>query len=159
MTYRPIVTALVYLVLALLAAAFPTMAWVRSQQGSKGHVSPSEIDGLAIRREPANPLADARNRGGVVYRHYCQICHGSGGEGDGTNASLLEIQPRNFTDSEFWQKRTTDERLHDAVSHGGTYIGKSVLMPAWGRTLTEQQIRDVVVFIRAFAGRVEAPPE
>ncbi|MFV2066318.1 MAG: cytochrome c [Pirellulales bacterium] len=158
-TYRPILTVLVYLVLALFAAAFPAMAWVRSQQGRQGHVSPSEIEGLAIRREPVDSLADARIRGAVVYRHYCQLCHGTGGKGDGANASLLEVKPRNFTDPEFWEKRTTEERLHDVVSRGGTHIGKSVLMPAWGRTLTEQEIRDVVVFVRDFAVQTEAPPE
>jgi mono/diheme cytochrome c family protein len=50
----------------------------------------------------------------------------------------------------FW-RQTTDERVYYATAQGGPSVGKSVLMPAWGHTLTERQLRDVVVFIRAFA--------
>jgi mono/diheme cytochrome c family protein len=142
--------ALVALIPAVFVAAFLTMSWIRSRQGHGGEVFPSEIEALAVRREPADPLADARARGQVIYRHYCQICHGEGGKGDGFNSSNLEPSPRDFTDHKFW-RQTSDERLHYAVAQGGPSVGKSVLMPAWGHTLTEKQIRDVLVFVRAFA--------
>ncbi len=151
MTRRSLATVLVGVVLTLLIAAFPTMAWIRNQQGHTGHIYPSEIESLAVRKQPEDPLADARDRGSKIFGHYCQMCHGAEGKGDGLNSTFLKTSPRDFTDREFWQKRTTLERTHDAIGRGGTHIGKSVLMPAWERTLTEQQIRDVAVFIRAFA--------
>jgi len=142
------------LIPAVYAAAFLTMSWIRSQQGHGGHVYRSEIESLAIHSGPVDPLADARDRGALVYQHYCQLCHGKKGNGKGPKASNLERPPRNLTDETFWQE-TSEERVHDAIAHGGSYVGKSVLMPAWGNTLTEQEISDVVAFIHAFAGATE----
>jgi len=156
---RWLTTALVGVVLTLLIAAFPAMAWIRNQQGHEGHVYPSEIEGLAVRKQPADPLADARNRGSKIFGHYCQMCHGPEGKGDGLNSTFLKTSPRDFTDREFWEKRTTRERTHDVIGRGGVYIGKSVLMPAWERTLTKQEISDVAVFIRDFATEPEARGE
>ena len=85
-----------------------------------------------------------------MFQHNCQICHGESGKGDGFNASRLTPPPRDFTQFNFW-KSTTDERVHFAVSQGGSSVGKSVLMPAWGHTLTKSQIDDVIVYIRSLA--------
>ncbi|MGO9109658.1 MAG: c-type cytochrome [Thermoguttaceae bacterium] len=150
MIRRWLAVALVSLVSATYVVAFLAMGWVRAQQGRGGQVYPSQIDALAASREPADPLADARARGEKVYRHYCQICHGESGQGDGFNASRLEPHPRDFTDAKLWQK-IRDDRLYNVIAQGGAADGKAVLMPAWGHTLTERQIRDVMVFIRAFS--------
>lgn len=155
MTQHGIVTALVGVVLVLLIAAFPAMMWIRIQQEHVGHVAPSEIESLAVRKQPADPLADARARGSKIFGHYCQMCHGTEGQGDGPNSTFLETSPRDFTDREFWQKRTSQERTHDVIRQGGAYIGKSMLMPPWGKTLSEQEIRDVAIFIRACATEPE----
>jgi mono/diheme cytochrome c family protein len=147
---RWLAIALVGLIPATYGAAFITMGWIRAHQGHSEQVYPSPIEALAVSQEPVDPLADARARGEKVYRHYCQICHGDKGQGNGFNSSRLEPRPRDFTDVKFWQS-TSAERVHDAVAQGGAVNGKSVLMPAWGHTLTERQRRDVIVFIRAFA--------
>lgn len=148
--------ALAGLIPAVFAAAFLSMAWIRSQQGHGGQVFPSEIESLAVRKEPADPAAAARARGRETYQHYCRICHGSEGMGDGPNSGplieTLQTRPQDFTDEEFWErKETTESRLRDAVSEGGPINGKSILMPAWGHTLTESEVRDVIAFIRTFA--------
>jgi cytochrome c oxidase cbb3-type subunit 3 len=142
--------ALVGLIPATYGVAFVTMGWIRAHQGHSEQEYSSPMETLAIPPEPVDPLADGRARGKKVYRHYCQICHGETGKGDGFNASRLDPRPRDFTDVKFWQ-RISEERVYDAVAQGGAINGKSVLMPAWGHTLTERQRRDVIVFIRAFA--------
>jgi mono/diheme cytochrome c family protein len=147
---RRLTIALVGLIPATYVVAFLAMGWVRAHQGHSGEVYRSQIEALAVPHEPTDPLADARTRGEKVYRHYCQICHGESGKGDGFNASRLEPHPRNFTDAKLWQK-IRDDRVYDAIAQGGTANGKSVLMPAWRHTLTERQIRDVMVFIKAFS--------
>ncbi len=139
---------------AMFVAAFLGMSWIRSRQADSAEVQASQIETLAVPREPVDPLSDARQRGGVVYGHYCQICHGERGKGDGFNASKLNPRPRDFSNARLWQD-TSDERLEYAIAQGGPSVGKSVLMPAWGHTLTEKQIRDVIIFLRSFA----APPE
>ncbi len=108
---------------------------------------PSAIERLAIRRQRPDPLVESQTRGRQEYEHYCQICHGQEGQGNGFNAAMLDPPPRNFADEAFW-KQADDERLHAVVSRGGKAVGKSVLMPAWGKTLTQTQIHDVVAYLR-----------
>lgn len=116
---------------------------------------PSPIEALATRDVPRNPLVDSRARGRQVYHHYCAVCHGAEGRGDGFNSSNLAVAPRDFTNPTFWDQ-TNNERVLRAVGNGGTANGKSVLMPAWGRTLTDVQIRDVVAFLHTLVAPVES---
>jgi cytochrome c oxidase cbb3-type subunit 3 len=82
-----------------------------------------------------------------VYQHYCQICHGDSGAGDGFNAFNLDPRPRDLSDPGF-QKKKTDADLRDAVVRGGAGVGLSPLMPPWGRTLSARQMDDVVLYLR-----------
>jgi cytochrome c oxidase cbb3-type subunit 3 len=115
---------------------------------------PSQIEALAVRDVLLDRAAESQSRGRKVYTHYCSICHGDEGQGDGFNSTNLTVSPRDFSDSKFWQQ-TTDERLLLAVSTGGPAVGKSVLMPAWGKTLTDRQLRDVIAFLHTRAGQGE----
>jgi mono/diheme cytochrome c family protein len=119
---------------------------------------PSPIEQLAIRNVPSDPVAESQLRGAKVYKHYCAICHGNEGRGDGFNSTNLAVPPRNFSSPQFWQQ-TTDETLLLVVSKGGPAVGKSVLMPAWGRTLTDRQMRDVIAFLHTLAARSEPTDE
>lgn len=152
------------LIPVVYAVAFLTMTYLRERQGHRNEVHLSEIESLAIRTDPVDPLAEARARGAEVFQHYCRLCHGEAGKGDGQNSSRLAetmgVRPQDFTDPTFWHRReTTEDRLRDAVAAGGPINGKSVLMPAWGNTLTDKQIRDVIVFIRSLANRAEPQTE
>ena len=90
-----------------------------------------------------------------VYQHYCQICHGETGTGDGFNAFNLDPRPRDLSEPAF-QARKTDADLGDAVRRGGAGVGLSALMPPWGHTLSGRQIDDVVLYMRAL--RRPGPP-
>jgi mono/diheme cytochrome c family protein len=83
----------------------------------------------------------------VLYEKKCAKCHGLTGKGDGKKAKTLKKKPRDYTDkakmSEF-----TDEEL---IEH--TKKGKKP-MPAYGkgkRKLTDEQIADLITYIRTFA--------
>ena len=119
------------LVLAMFVAAFGAMGWIRSRQSDEHGMSPSEIEALAGNHKPRDPLAESRERGRKVYRHYCTICHGDEGDGNGFNAAMLDPTPRNFTEPGFWKKRT-EAQVSRVIHQGGPAVGKSVLMPAWG---------------------------
>lgn len=86
--------------------------------------------------------------GSLLYKTYCAQCHGIDGKGNGINAPHLEVAPRNHTDRDEMITRT-DEELFKAISEGGQSINKSVLMPNWGKTLTEEQIKDIITYLRA----------
>ncbi len=43
-----------------------------------------------------------------------------------------------------------DEYLAAVIAEGGLAVGKSGYMPSWQTTLTQQDIADVIAFIRTF---------
>lgn len=79
------------------------------------------------------------NRGRTLYSKYCAVCHGSKGLGDGFNAYNLTPSPRNFTDSSFLA-RLDSAAVVETITHGGTAVGLSPVMPPWKRTLTRDDI-------------------
>ncbi|HYS78979.1 MAG TPA: cytochrome c, partial [Candidatus Dormibacteraeota bacterium] len=94
---------------------------------------------------PAAPIPYEARVGREVYRHYCQTCHGDTGAGDGFNAFNLDPRPRDFSDPALLTK--TDADIRDAIRRGGAGVGLSALMPPWGRTLSERQIDDVMLYL------------
>ena len=83
-----------------------------------------------------------------VFAHYCATCHGDAGAGDGFNAYNLDPHPRDLSDEGF-QKTKTDAQLADTIRRGGSGVGLSSLMPPWGRTLTERQVGEVLLYVRS----------
>lgn len=96
---------------------------------------------------PTMPSYEAR-LGRDVFLHYCATCHGDAGAGDGFNAYNLDPHPRDLSDQGF-QKTKTDAQLADTIRRGGAGVGLSSLMPPWGRTLTERQVGEVVLYMRS----------
>lgn len=82
-----------------------------------------------------------------TYQWYCTQCHGIKGKGDGINAKLLTVPPRNHTKAEYLETRT-DEQLFEAIKFGGLSVGRAPCMPAWGHTLDEDVIHSLVQYIR-----------
>jgi mono/diheme cytochrome c family protein len=85
--------------------------------------------------------------GRATYQHYCQTCHGETGAGDGFNAFNLDPHPRDLSDPAF-QKKKTDADLADTIQRGGAGVGLSPLMPPWGKTLSNPQIGQTILYIR-----------
>ena len=90
------------------------------------------------------------------YKFYCAQCHGSDGKGEGANAKPqvvgidlpeMSVMPRNHTSPEDMNK-LTDTDIKDAISGGGASVSKSTLMPSFGKTLTEAEIKDMVAYLR-----------
>jgi mono/diheme cytochrome c family protein len=44
-----------------------------------------------------------------------------------------------------------DQQIFDTIKKGGQAMGKSPLMPAWGGQLSDEQIRDLVAYIRTLS--------
>jgi mono/diheme cytochrome c family protein len=96
---------------------------------------------------PAIALNYEQSNGQKLFEHYCAVCHGASGEGDGFNAFNLNPKPRNLADRES-MPRFSDQQLFAAISQGGLERGKSNLMPPWGNTLNERQVRYLVAYLR-----------
>jgi mono/diheme cytochrome c family protein len=86
---------------------------------------------------------DAGN-GAEVYQRYCRGCHGADGRG-GAHTFMPHIQ--NLTRRDYIEF-IPDGFLFTVIAEGGAAVGKSSYMPAWQGTLSEQDIKDVIAFIR-----------
>jgi cytochrome c oxidase cbb3-type subunit 3 len=90
--------------------------------------------------------ADAAH-GATLYRVLCTQCHGLEGDGRGVNTRDMAVQPRDHTDTGEMSART-DADLFKAIQGGGKAVNKSVLMPAWGGNLSDDDIRALVAYLR-----------
>lgn len=89
-----------------------------------------------------NPLgADAATAGAEVFKTNCESCHGPQGHGDGPAGAALDPAPKNLA---VLQATATDDYLYWRVNTGKEGTG----MVAWKGTLTDDQIWQVISFVR-----------
>jgi mono/diheme cytochrome c family protein len=86
----------------------------------------------------------AAAHGETLYQRYCRGCHGEDGRG-GAHTFMPHIQ--NLTKKDYIEF-IPDGFLFTVIAEGGEAVGKSDYMPAWRGTLSEQNIKDVIAFIR-----------
>ena len=79
-----------------------------------------------------------------IYKVQCSMCHGSTGKGDGPVARMHNPRPVPFTDAERMAK-VSDDSLAKVISAGRNG------MPSFKKTLTEEEIREVVTYVRCFS--------
>ena len=94
------------------------------------------------------------NHGKTYYYSYCIACHGWLMHGDGPSAAELNPRPRTLTRGEYMQKKTNLE-LFTVIKGGGEAVSLSSSMPNWGNVLQDQDIWDIIAFIRAMQ---DVPP-
>ncbi len=103
------------------------------------------------RRVPPVPkefrLHGDASKGQAVYVSSCASCHGKKGDGRGVAGLALVPPPAAFDDAKR-MAGVTDWELFLAVFSGGPSVGLAATMPPWAGTLTEQQIHDVVAFVK-----------
>lgn len=93
----------------------------------------------------AQDLRGSPKRGETLYRLHCLKCHGEAGNGMGPEARDLIVPPANFHLGKYRSK--TDRELFIAVEDGVLFSP----MHAWRHKLTEEQMRDLIGYIRFFA--------
>jgi mono/diheme cytochrome c family protein len=101
-------------------------------------------------RNPESPLKDSVEasvlRGDIVFRNYCVLCHGLNADGQGRAARMYNPKPANLRES-----IVNDAYKERIVRLGGKKVGRSEFMPPWGEELTNEQIVDVVRYLRSIA--------
>jgi cytochrome c553 len=83
-----------------------------------------------------------------LYLTYCAECHGANGHGS-WRATLFLLRPGNLADPGTLAD-SSDEFLFELVKAGGAPIGKPG-MPAFGYHLTDEQIRQVIRYVRTLS--------
>jgi DMSO reductase family type II enzyme heme b subunit len=125
---------------------------------------------------PRQATAESLAAGKALYGEHCSQCHGEEGDGRGVMADLLDPRPRDFRRGIYKIRHTpqgalpTDEDLFRIVADG--MPGTS--MPAWRGVLRDEQIWQLVDYIKSFspdfadypaeqrfllAGQIDASPE
>lgn len=97
----------------------------------------------------AVPAGDAK-AGLEVHKKNCVRCHGERGKGDGPAAKLLKTKPTDWSDKAK-MSGMSDQDLFKVITKGGEAAGKSKLMPAFGGKLSDQEVNNVIAFIRSLA--------
>jgi len=97
----------------------------------------------------AQTKGDAK-AGKAKYDANCIGCHGATGKGDGAAAAALNPKPQDHTDGKA-MNALTDKYLFDLIKQGGKAMQKAAVMPAANKKLTDQDISDMVAYIRSLA--------
>lgn len=87
-------------------------------------------------------------RGAAVFHAYCALCHGDKADGNGRAASIHNPPPANLTIS-----TASDTYKAMIIRRGGAALGRSPYMPPWGQELDDQQIRDLLAYLRVIRVR------
>ena len=95
---------------------------------------------LALVISMAGTLGFAQSAGEAVYKANCQSCHGSTGTPNPGIAKAMGVKPA--TDPDY--KKASEADMIAAVKNGK---GK---MKAFSGKLTDEQIKDAVVYFRSF---------
>jgi mono/diheme cytochrome c family protein len=114
--------------------------------------SPS-ASGVAWSGEESDEAAASEpvgERGSAIYAQNCSSCHGLRGAGDGPVGASLNPQPAKHSDGAY-MNALTNEYLFKVIEQGGGAVGKSPTMAAWGATMSNDQINDVIAFVRSLA--------
>jgi mono/diheme cytochrome c family protein len=90
------------------------------------------------------------NEGKQWFYTYCIACHGWTLQGDGPSAYGVEPRPRILTEGSYMNKKTNLE-LFTVIKGGGEAVDLSESMPSWGNYLQDQDIWNVIAWIRAMA--------
>lgn len=80
--------------------------------------------------------------GQAIFKAQCVACHGPGGKGNGPAAPALNPRPANLADAARMEK-LSDDSLLQIVTAG------RLTMPGYGKTLTAEQVREVVAYVRS----------
>lgn len=108
--------------------------YTKSQGSSRDVLAKSETEG-----DPA--------KGKEIFQTNCATCHGPEGKGNGPAAAALNPKPRNLSDAEY-MSTLSNEHLIKVITEGGASVGKSPMMAAWGGILSQNDILNVVAYVR-----------
>lgn len=88
--------------------------------------------------------------GKATYETYCAACHGVDGKADGPGALAMNPKPRAFTDKT-WQSKVDDAHIAKVIKEGGASVGLSASMAPWGAVIKDDELKDVVSYVRQFS--------
>ena len=108
---------------------------------------PSPPVEFAELKNPLDGVDTAVSAGKATYNVNCASCHGDTGLGDGPIGSSLNPEPGNLAEA---QMKMSDGYLYWRIADGGIMEPFNSAMPSWSGVLSEDQIWEVIAYIRSF---------
>jgi mono/diheme cytochrome c family protein len=103
------------------------------------------------------PLGYQQAQGKRIFYQQCVWCHADATPAGPSNRSNLTPVPPLLNDGATLNAES-DEYLQNIIALGGSALGKSAMMPPYGRMLSSEEIRSVIAFTRAIAQPPHQPP-
>jgi len=134
--------------------------------GCRKHAEPAKADLLLKAYDTEADWSDAQHiislsyqqaQGKRVFYRHCVWCHADATPAGPSNRSNLTPVPPLLNDGATLNAES-DEFMRNIITLGGSALGKSAMMPPYGRMLTAEEIRSVIAFTRAIAQPTYQPP-
>jgi mono/diheme cytochrome c family protein len=139
---------------------------VAGVSGCRKHADTAKADPLlaAYDTEPDStdsqktiPLGYQQAQGKRIFYQHCVWCHADATPAGPSNRSNLTPVPPLLNDGATLNGES-DEFMQNIITLGGSAMGKSAMMPPYGRMLSAEEIRSVIAFTRAIAQPPYQPP-
>jgi cytochrome c553 len=103
-------------------------------------------------------MAADLERGAELFAVNCATCHGAEGSPDPDSPLVqgLGVVPADFSDALF-NSREGEVEWTLVATHGGASLGFSEVMPAFNGTLSEEDIANVLAYIKTLGGEHDYP--
>jgi mono/diheme cytochrome c family protein len=96
------------------------------------------------------PLSYQQAQGKRIFYQQCVWCHADATPAGPSNRSNLTPVPPLLNDGATLNAES-DQYMQNIITLGGSAMGKSAMMPPYGRMLSAEDIRSVIDFARAIA--------
>ena len=102
-------------------------------------------------RMSVSPVRPSVEHGKVVWNGGCIACHGADGKGAPESSTVFK-RPDTWPDFTRCDQTTPepDSAYKAVILHGGRGLGFSQIMPAFGDLLSDEQVNDVISYLRTF---------
>jgi mono/diheme cytochrome c family protein len=139
--------------LLLCGCGKTTAAAVKADEASSAYdTEPDWNDATKVMK-----LDYQQTQGKRIFYQYCVWCHADATPAGPSNRSNLTPVPPLLNDGEKLNAES-DESLQKIISLGGSTLGKSAMMPPYGKTLSPADIKSVIAFARVIAQPAYQPP-
>jgi len=140
------------LVLALLVGASGLAACSKKGALTASDLLTNAYDSEVDWTDPQRviPLSYEAAQGKRIFYQQCVWCHADATPAGPSNRSNVTPTPSLLNDGNVLNHES-DEFLQNIITLGGSAMGKSAMMPPYGKTLSEGDIRSVIAYTRAIA--------
>ncbi|MGB9465306.1 MAG: cytochrome c [Candidatus Acidiferrum sp.] len=134
--------------------------------GCSKHAETAKVDPLLTAYDTEADWTDAQHvislsyqqaQGKRIFYQQCVWCHADATPAGPSNRSNLTPVPPLLNDGATLNAES-DEFVQNIITLGGSAMGKSAMMPPYGRLLSAEEIRSVIAFTRAIAQPPYQPP-